>query len=277
MPGNPCSSVVFYSIHAAVGWRVRTESTKLRWTVCPPKIIVAYIWVRAEDLGPEARHGRSNMLEFQTYPGARVPTVQRRLTPRHSFTEPISLKVGDSETTVLTHDISRGGVGFYSTKSFVGQDVSLGFPTMFGSAVDTAAQVVWSRQCSEDWYLNGARLTTSTSLEWVKLRIAAAASELNLRRDARRRLFVPVSIKYPSSPDWALAHSRDISTHGIGLFHTHVPPDKFAIISFEHGGVENQFRIKLSWVEQRGEEFYMSGWTLDRSRLFLQGIHPPSA
>ncbi len=216
------------------------------------------------------------MLELQTCStGTGMPGVQRRFKPRHAFAEPVSLKVGGSETTVLTRDMSRGGVGFYSTESFVGQEVSFGFPTMLGRAVHTAGQVVWSRQCSEDWYLNGARWTASTGWEWVKLRIAAAASELNSSRDARRRLFVPVHIRYPSSRELVLAHSRDISTRGIGLFHTHVPADKFATISFEHGGVENQFRVELNWVEQRGEEFYMSGWTLDRSRLFLPGIHPP--
>ncbi|MGF1583419.1 MAG: PilZ domain-containing protein [Gemmataceae bacterium] len=86
----------------------------------------------------------------------RLPDLERRMEERIDFSYPLKARTeNDEELTILSRDLSMSGIGFLSTRSFLGRKLRLSLPSGGSEAIIVSVRVLWSSTVADGIFENG--------------------------------------------------------------------------------------------------------------------------
>ncbi len=93
--------------------------------------------------------------------------VKRRVRQRYPFFRPLTLTIGEKDTTELpafSRDISAAGIGLFHHLQVEPQRVMLTIPRKEDEPFDVNTDIAWCEPCGEGWHLSGGRFKYTTLL-----------------------------------------------------------------------------------------------------------------
>jgi hypothetical protein len=70
---------------------------------------------------------------------------------------PISIRMDGHDYSAFTRDVSDSGIGLVHNFKVKLDEVEISIPSKHGWFVRVRTQIVWCRNCDEEWYVSGGR------------------------------------------------------------------------------------------------------------------------
>lgn len=221
-------------------------------------------------LDPMTLPSRDEMIERCVRAVADVSRKDRRRYKRHPMFQPITIKYDGALgklVSAFTRDISQSGVSLVHNaplQTSTHATLQLSHPQ-----IQITVETKWCRPCGAGWYLSYGQFVGLSAAKISRLVLATAAEKCCQRLAQRYPFFCPVSLTLCSNHEqvpWVF--SRDISTSGMGLFHSIPLCNHHVLLEFSSDDdTRLAFAADIDWCTPCDNGWYLSGASFARLTL----------
>ena len=196
---------------------------------------------------------------------------ERRRYKRYSMFQSVELSSDDSSGPALpafVRDISRTGVGLVHRASVPLTAVRL---KLDRPRIIITTDIQYCHPVDQDWYISYGQFVNLTASDMARLLVATATDRINQRLTQRHPFFRSMSLTLCTTHQRMPVFSRDISTTGIGLFHSMPLERQRVVIRLANNDDPAQcVRAKICWCRPSTNGWYLSGAKFEQ--LFMEQL-----